>query len=149
MPRVSLFRGKTFCNMLTRKIQIRRWEVLFLFSFDIDDMERIWDALSWADAPDSIFQKVSENVSAGALDEGFTFSNPRLRRTVFAIGKTSSGPEVLDSTVHEIIHICQHIAAEDGIDPFSEKFAYLGGDVSREVSDIVCELSCPHCNRRN
>lgn len=134
--------------MITRLIRIRRWQVLFLFSFDIDDMERIWDALVWADAPDSIFQQVSENVSAGNLDEGFTFSNPGLRRTVFAIGKTSSGPEVLDSTVHEIIHIVQHIALEDGIDPFSESFAYLGGDISREISDIVCELSCPHCSRR-
>lgn len=133
--------------MITRLIRIRRWEVLFLFSFDIDDMERIWDALSWAHAPNSVVSQVSEKVSAGNLDEGFTYSDPDLRRTVFAIGKTSSGPEVLDSTVHEIIHIAQHISLEDGIDPFSEKFAYLGGDISREISDIVCELSCPHCNR--
>lgn len=135
--------------MIPRLIQIRRWQVLFLFSFDIDDIEEIWDALSWADAPMSVVSQVSEKVSAGRLDEGFTYSDPGLRRTVFAIGKTSSGPEVLDSTVHEIIHIAQHIAVEDGIDPFSEEFAYLGGDISREVSDIVCELSCPHCNSRH
>lgn len=135
--------------MITRLIQIRRWQVLFMFSFDIDDIEEIWDALSWADAPMSVVSKVSENVSVGNLDEGFTFSNPDLRRTVFAISKTSSGPEVLDSTVHEIFHIVQHIAAEDEIDMFSEKAAYLAGDVSREISDIVCELSCPHCNSRH
>lgn len=132
--------------MVSRIVHIRRWEILFLFSFDIDDMERIHDALFWAEAPDSIIQQVSENVSAGFLDEGFTFTNPDLRRTVFAISETSSGPEVLDSTVHEIIHITQHISLEDDIDPYSEKFAYLGGDISREVSDIVCELSCPHCH---
>jgi hypothetical protein len=54
---------------------------------------------------------------------------------------------MMDSVVHEIIHICQHIATEDGIDPLGERFAYLGGDISREISDIVCELSCPHCNQ--
>ena len=135
--------------MLIRKVQFRHWEILFLFSFDTYDMERIYDALIWAEAPDSIIQQVSEKVSAGYLDEGFTFSNPELRRTVFAIGESSSGPEVLDSTVHEIMHICQHIAAEDGIDPFSEEFCYLGGDLSREISDIVCELSCPHCHNRH
>lgn len=134
--------------MISRRIHIRRWSVLFLFSFDINDMEEIQDALSWADAPMSVVSQVSENVSAGNLDEGFTFSNPDLRRTVFGIGRTSSGPEVLDSTVHEIIHIVQHIALEDGMDMFSESVAYLGGDISREVSDIVCELSCPHCNGR-
>lgn len=133
--------------MITREVHIRRWTIVFLFSFDTYDMERIYDALLWAEAPDSIVSQVSENVRAGRLDEGFTYSDPSLRRTVFAIGKTSSGPEVLDSTVHEIIHIAQHIAVEDGIDPLSEEFAYLGGDISRTVSDIVCELSCPHCSQ--
>lgn len=132
--------------MITRKINIRHWDILFLFSFDAYDMERIYDALVWADAPDSIIQQVSENVSADVLNEGFTYSNPSLRRTIFAIGRASSGPEVLDSTVHEIIHIVQHIAFEDDMDMYSESVAYLGGDISRAVSDIVCELSCPHCN---
>ena len=132
--------------MISRKVHIRHWTILFLFSFDQYDMESIYDALLWAEAPDSIISNVSENVYAGNLNEGFTFSEPSLRRTVFATGLAESGPEVLDSVVHEIIHICQHIALEDGIDPFGEQFAYLGGDVSREISDIVCELSCPHCS---
>ena len=135
--------------MIIRKIHIRRWEIVFLFSFDIYDMESILDALLWAEAPDSIISQVSENVSAEYLDEGFTFTNPDLRRTVFGISKASSGPEVLDSTVHEIIHIVQHIAMEEGLDMFSEEVAYLGGDISRTISDIVCELSCPHCSRRD
>ena len=133
--------------MLVRKVHIRYWTVLFLFSFDQYDMERIYDALVWANAPSSIISKVEQNVSAGRLNEGFTYSEPSLRRTVFATGEAESGPEMLDSVVHEIIHICQHIAIEDGIDPFGEPFAYLGGDISREISDIVCELSCPHCNQ--
>ena len=132
--------------MIVRKIRIQGWTILFLFSFDTTDMERIYDALLWADAPDSIISKVSENVYAGRLNEGFTYSEPSLRRTVFATGMAESGPEVLDSIVHEIIHICQHISIEYGIDPLSERFAYLGGDISREISDIVCELSCPHCS---
>lgn len=134
--------------MIVRKVRIHKWTILFLFSFDRYDMERIYDALLWVEAPDSIISQVSENVYAGRLNEGFTYSEPSLRRTVFATGLAENGPEVLDSIVHEIIHICQHIAIEDGIDPFGEPFAYMGGDISREVSDIVCELSCPHCSRK-
>ena len=134
--------------MITRKVRIHNWTILFLFSFDQNDMERIYDALVWADAPRSIISQVSENVYAGRLNEGFTYSEPSLRRTVYGIGIASSGPEVLDSVVHEIIHICQHIAMEDDMNPFGESFAYLGGHVSREISDIVCELSCPHCSRK-
>ena len=121
---------------------------MFLFSFDATDMERIYDALLWVDAPDSIISHVSENVYAGRLNEGFTYSEPSLRRTVFATGMAENGPEVLDSVVHEIFHIVQHIAAEDGMDIYSEDAAYLAGDISREISDIVCELSCPHCRKK-
>lgn len=106
------------------------------------------DALFWADAPASIVSQVSENIRAGRLNEGFCYSNPRLRRTVLGTGSASSGPEVLNSMVHEIIHICQHIAQEDGWNPFGEPFAYCGGEIARSVSDIVCELSCPHCHSR-
>ena len=133
--------------MITRKVDIRHWTSLFLFSYDAHDSEDIEEALLWADAPNSIMEDVQAKILAERLDEGFCFSNPSLRRSVVAIGKTSSGPEVLDSTVHEIIHIAQHIALEDGIDPFSETLSYLGGDISREISDIVCELSCPHCHQ--
>ena len=134
--------------MIIRRVRIHHWDILFLFSFDESDMESIYDALLWVEAPDSIISHVSENVYAGRLNEGFCYSEPSIRRTVFATGAAESGPEMLDSIVHEIIHICQHIAQEDGINPFGERMAYLGGDISREVSDIVCELSCPHCSGR-
>lgn len=134
--------------MLGREINIRQWKTIFLFSFDTDDMERIVDALSWADAPGTIVRKVSENVSAGRLDEGFCYSNPRERRTVVGVGKTSTASEFLDSTIHEIVHVTQDIAHTDGIEPWGEDFAYLAGDISRCVSDIVCEMSCPHCRHQ-
>ena len=131
-----------------RKVKIHDWTIRCLFSFDKSDKAFIVESLFWAEAPDSIITRVSENLRAGRLNEGFCYSDPSLRRTVLGVGKASSGPEVLDSIVHEIIHICQHISLEDGIDPYSEEIAYLGGDISREVSDIVCELSCPHCGRK-
>lgn len=132
--------------MYIRETHIRRWKIVFYFSFDTYDRECILDALLWADAPDSLISQVLENISAGRLNEGFCYSNTELRRTVLGTGVASSGPEVLNSMVHEIIHICQHIALEDGMDPYGESFAYLGGDIAREVSDVVCTLSCPHCS---
>ena len=103
------------------------------------------DALIWADAPDSVLRDVEEKISAGILNEGFCFSNPMLRRTVLWVGETSTGPEFLNTIIHEIVHITQDVAHTEGIDPFGEDFAYLSGDISHEISDIVCEMSCPHC----
>ena len=131
--------------MKTRVIHIRRWSIVFIFSFDTHDEGTVYDSLLWADAPDSIHSKVSDLISAGYLNNGFCYSNTEIRRSVVGIGKTSSGPEFLNTAVHEITHIAQHIAEEDGIDPYSEEFAYLVGDITHEISDIVCEMSCPHC----
>lgn len=131
--------------MYIRETHIRRWKIIFLFSFDAYDKEQILDALVWADAPNSIISQVSENISAGRLNEGFCYSNTQERKTIAAIGQTATGPEFLDTTVHEITHIAQHIANTDGMDPWGEDIAYLAGDISHEISDIVCEMSCPHC----
>ena len=134
--------------MQARLIEIRRWNALFYFSFDNRDKERILDALVWAEAPDSILHKVSENISAGKLNEGFCYSNPELRVSIIGIGKARNGPQFFNSTVHEMTHLALHIAEEDGINPYSEELAYLMGDISKQIADIVCELSCPHCNNR-
>lgn len=133
--------------MLIRKVHIRYWTVLFLFFYDAQNSEDIEEALFWAGAPDSIVDQVQINVNANRLDEGFCYSEPSVRRSVVAVGKTTTGPEMLNTIVHEIVHIAQHIAIEDGIDPYSEDMAYLCGDIASTVSDIVCTLSCPHCNK--
>lgn len=64
------------------------------------------------------------------------------------VSETVSGPEFLNTTIHEIAHVAMHIAEEDGIDPYSEELAYLMGDISHDISYVVCELSCPHCSRK-
>jgi hypothetical protein len=134
--------------MIYRKVKIHNWTIRFLLSFDKSDKAFVVESLFWAEAPNSIIRRVMDNINAGHLNEGFCYSNPSLRRTVLGVGIAESGPEILDTMVHEIIHICQHIASEDGMDPYGEEVAYLGGHISREVSDIVCELSCPRCHKK-
>lgn len=131
--------------MLVRETRIRRWTILFLFSYGTKDEESVQSALVWAGAPHSLITHVSGNISAGRLNEGFCFSDPVARRTVAAIGEAASGPEFLNTTVHEITHIAQDIARAEGLDPWGEDIAYLAGEISRKISDIVCEMSCPHC----
>lgn len=37
------------------------------------------------------------------------------------------------------------VAAEEWIDPYTETFAYLVGDITEQISDLLCLLSCDHC----
>lgn len=131
--------------MIVRKVNINDWSILFLFSYSEYDMDAIGDAIMRIGASDGILDQVEMNVEAGRLDEGFTVSNPRERVSVVGIGRTSSGPEFLDSVVHEIFHLVQDICIADRVSLKGEPAAYLAGDISRSVSDFVCELSCPHC----
>lgn len=131
--------------MQFRTTYIRQWEIRFVFGYDTNCREGIVRNLLWCGAPESIIERVSENVEANRPNEGFTYSNPALRRSVVGVGWTNSGPEFLDSTVHEIFHLAQDMASTDGIPLYGEDIAYLAGDISHSVSDIICEMSCPHC----
>ena len=134
--------------MRTRNTIIRHWGIRFLLDFDKHDKERVIRALLWAGAPDSIIDRATSLVEAGRQNEGFTYSNPENRRSVTGVGRTDSGPEFMDSAVHEIFHIAQDIATTDDLNLAGEDIAYLAGDISRSISDIVCEMSCPHCHKK-
>jgi hypothetical protein len=131
--------------MKTARVNINDWDILFLFSYEPTDLGSVTDALLWAEASDSINQRVRRGVLGGRRVEGFTFSNPSLRRSVSAIRHSDSGPQFLNTAVHEITHIAQDIINSDGIDLYGEELAYLVGDITNEISDIICEMSCPHC----
>lgn len=131
--------------MLFRKTHILQWEVTFLFDYDEYDKGSILRQLLYCGAPDSIINRVSRNIDAGRLDEGFTFSEPLRKCSIVGIGRTSSGPEFLSSFCHELRHLTDDIASGEGMSLKGEKVAYLTGEVARRVSDVVCQISCPHC----
>ena len=41
------------------------------------------------------------------------------------------------------------VALDQGIDPYTEEMAYLVGDISQELSDLLCRLACDHCREGN
>lgn len=131
--------------MESKSITIRNWDILFLCEYDVWDVDDIMSALSWADAPMAIHDRVFSNVVGGRLDEGFCYSNPSLRRVVAAMGRASSGGEFLSSFCHELRHIADDIAVTDGIDLTGEKIAYLTGEIARMLSNQVCRFTCDHC----
>ncbi len=76
---------------------------------------------------------------------GFTFSNSDRRLCLTWVGPQTEGSEWVNTTVHEIIHVAIAVSADAGIDPYTESFAYLVGDITEQVADIICLLSCDHC----
>lgn len=131
--------------MESRRIDIWDWTAVFLFSTGGYDMEEVGRQLLYCDAPDSIFDKVSDNLEAGRDNEGFTFSNPSVRRSVVYIGHASTGGEFLSTFCHELAHFTRDVCMTDRVSLRGEKMAYFAGEVALRLSDIVCKLSCDHC----
>ena len=75
---------------------------------------------------------------------GFTYANPYRHRAVVLIGPTTNGPQFLNTFVHEVRHLADQIALSHGIPLDAEGPAYVSGDTTQALSDVVCMLGCAH-----
>ena len=147
--------------MIRRVLRIGRWIVDFLFAPRGYDIDGILACLYDCGATNRILSRAEDLMNGcdmeSASDEGlmydcgynqgFTYSNSRIKRMVVVIGPTTSGEEFIDTLVHEVHHMAVAIAQSLDIPLDSEPPAYLSGDAARELADVICELGCPSCHR--
>ena len=133
--------------MIHRAIGIGEWVFDFLFAPSGNDLEGVLSCLKEYKAPEWILERTREIMTSGEMDCGFTFPNPDIRRGVVWVGPQSSGEEWINTTVHEIVHAAMSISPDLGIGCPGEPFAYLVGDITGEVADILCALGCDECRR--
>lgn len=131
--------------MLFRELKIRNWTILFIFAIKNVDEEAVLGALESAGAPDGIIAHTKGNLRKKRLDEGFSYSNPVRRISVAYVGPVSSGEQFLNTAIHELYHLTQDLGKAEGLDPYGESTAYLAGDLSSNISDILCRYSCDKC----
>lgn len=89
-----------------------------------------------------------ENLRAGNLNTGLTFSNKELGESVMVIAKTSSGDEFAHSYDHEKGHLAKHIALAYGIDPYGEEFQYMSGDIAKKMFPVAKMFMCDCCRKK-
>lgn len=131
--------------MLFRTLRIGRWTVVFIFAHDGYDADSVLEWLHDVDAPPSVMRRADEIMGSGALNRGFTYANPMLRRAVVVIGPTTSGRQFQNTFSHEIDHLSDQIAEYYGLKGSREATAYLTGDTTMALSDVICRLGCERC----
>ena len=104
----------------------------------LSDMERIG-------CRGSQLRSAWENLRRGELNTGITYSNFGRCETVMVISLTSTAAEFLNSWMHEMQHLCRHVAAAFGIDPYGEEAAYLAGDVGQRMFPVARRFLCDCC----
>lgn len=78
---------------------------------------------------------------------GFTYSNLEDRCSVIVIGLTSSPSEFQNTFDHEKGHLAMHICERLDIDPFSEEFQYLTGEIGQKMFPVAKNFLCEHHRR--
>lgn len=132
--------------MIHRALRVKDWTCDFFFVVDgRNDTPAVMACLYDYGADDATAMQAFKIMDEGAENCGFTASNQERRRALSWIGPQSEGKQWINTSVHEIVHVAVAIAAEKGIDPFSEEFAYLCGDITQEIADILCDLACDRC----
>ena len=90
-------------------------------------------------------KRAYNSLKRNALDTGITYSNFGRRETVMVISLTSTAAEFLNSWMHEMQHLCRHVSAAFGIDPYGEEAAYLAGDVGQRMFPAARRFLCDCC----
>ena len=73
----------------------------------------------------------------GGYNNGFTYTNRVLKRSVMSLGRASSFAQFLNSFVHELHHLVTHIGTTEGLDLQGEDICYLSGSIAQRMYPIL------------
>lgn len=121
------------------------WTVYVYIAVDEYYTYEILDKMRQIGADRYFLTRAHKNLTDGELNGGITFSSKDKRKSVWVTEITSSAAEFLDSIVHEIRHLEQHIANVFGLDENSEDVCYLCGEIAYRLFPYCKHLLCEHC----
>ena len=121
------------------------WFVTVYYAVDTYYIQEILESLEEIGCSDKTLDEIAESFEKQQYDGGLTYSNLKGRCSVIIIGLTSSPAEFQNTFDHEKGHLAMHISDVDGIDPFSEEFQYLTGEIGQKMFPIAKNFMCEHC----
>lgn len=92
-------------------------------------------------------EKAEDILSTGDYNIGLTYSSLLRRCSVIVIGLTTSPAEFQNTFDHEKGHLAMHISQELKIDPFSEEYQYLVGEIGLRMFSVAKYFLCEHCRK--
>jgi hypothetical protein len=99
------------------------------------------------DCDEESFFRIKGLMETGKDNIGFTYTNTEMGASLMLIGKTDSSDEFQDTFDHEKGHLVMHISSALGIDPYSEEYQYLAGEVGKRMFKVAKKFLCDHCKQ--
>lgn len=113
------------------------WTAYVYYDTTPYDTEELLGKLRSLGCSENGISRTYEQLSSGILNNGFTYSNRPLKRSVMSLGRASSFAQFLNSFVHELHHLVTHIGVTVGLDLEGEDICYLSGDIAQRMYPIL------------
>ena len=123
------------------------WDVKVFYVVDNIPLDYVSKELEKVGCRGSDLDKALSVLDPKEENRGVTFSNVDDRESIIIIGETSCPAEFQHTYDHEKIHLAMHIAKSFKIDPYSERLAYLVGDIGLAMFPIAKKFLCEHCRK--
>lgn len=133
--------------MIVQSFYLDKWDwyVTVYYAVDTYYMDDILGNLEEIGCSEKKIEEIAENLVKQRYNSGLTYSNLKGRCSVIVIGLTSSPAEFQNTFDHEKGHLAMHICDVDNIDPFSEEYQYLTGEIGQAMFPIAKNFLCVHC----
>lgn len=126
-------------------LTVTPWKVTVFYHPSWRNLDLIIKTLYDAGCDGEDLDDAVNTIESGYLNTGFTFTNGNKRVSVLIISKTTDASQFNDTYDHEKGHLAMHICQYDDIDPFSEDYQYLTGEIGRMMFPVAKHFLCDHC----
>lgn len=133
--------------MITQEFIVDRryWKVYVYYDVTSKDITRIVTKLHKIGFTRSYITSAYTILNSNKLNQGLTQTNSRNKTSIIIFTKTSNASQFVNSFVHEIGHLSNHIARTYNLNLNGEEVQYIAGDIAQEMFKQCHTLMCDCC----
>ena len=133
--------------MITQEFIVDRryWKVYVYYDVTLKDAIKIVTKLKEIKLPKSYITSAYTTLVSNKLNQGLTETNSKLKESVIVFTKTTNASQFINSFVHEIGHLSNHIARTYNLDLNGEEVQYIAGDIAQQMFKRCHTLMCDCC----
>jgi len=134
--------------MIMQKFRLRRrfWRICACYNTTSKNLDIILNLMEQLEMPKEYLQDVTTLLTRNVINTAATYSNITTKTSIIVFLKTRNAQEFIDSFIHEILHLSNHIARAYEINVDGEEICYLAGDAAKTMYKRCHHLMCKHCN---
>lgn len=121
------------------------WKVYVYYDVTPKDAIEIVTKLQEIKLPKSYITSAYTTLVSNKLNQGLTETNSKLKTSIVVFTKTTNASQFVNSFVHEIGHLSNHIALTYNLNLNGEEIQYIAGDIAQQMFKRCHTLMCDCC----